>query len=219
MTVSAANSTSTLVQPKDATGSSSLDQGDFMTLFITQLQYQDPMKPMDNYEMASQLAQFSNMQATTKMSDDLEKLLDFQTSQNNMGLLTLLDNQVQVAGNMMAVKDGAVTPTEFDLTEATDTVTLQVYDMADHLVWQEDKGGLSAGAYELDWDGKNLAGNLVEDGAYYYKVKAYGATGQTVDVNYTTTGQVTGVSFADGAATLTVDGFIEVGPDEILKVQ
>ncbi len=220
MSITGANNTATsLVQPAHAVGSKSLDQGDFMTLFITQLQYQDPMKPMDNYEMASQLAQFSNMQATTKMSNNMEKLLDFQTSQNNLQLLGMLDKQVQVAGNMMAVKKGAVTPTEFDLKDATDTCKIQVFDAADHLVWQEEKGGLAAGSYELDWDGKNLSGNSVADGAYHYKVKAFGSTGQTVDADYTTTGQVTGVSFANGTAKLTIDGFIEVGPDEILKVQ
>ncbi len=220
MSISGVNDTaSTLVQPDNAVGSQALDQADFMNLFITQLQYQDPMKPMDNYEMASQLAQFSNMQSTTKMSEDLESLLNFQTSQNDLQLLSMLDKQVQVAGDMMAVKDGAVTPTEFDLNDATDTVKLQVFDAADHLVWQEEKGGLAAGTYELGWDGNDLSGNAVNDGAYYYKVTAYGATGQTVDVNYTTTGQVTGVSFADGVAKLTIDGFIEVSPDEILKVQ
>ncbi len=209
----------TLVQPDDAVGSQELDRNDFMTLFITQLQYQDPSKPMDSNEMASQLAQFSNMEATTKMSDNMEKLLDFQVSQNNLQLLGLLDSQVQIAGNMMAVKDGTVTPTEFDIAGATDTVRLQVFDMADHLVWQEDKGGLAAGVYELDWDGKDLVGNTVADGPYYYKVKAYGATGQEVNVDYTTTGQVTGVKFDDGAAKITIDGYIDVGPDEIVKVQ
>ncbi len=212
------NSPSSLVQPKNAVGSKSLDQSDFMTLFIKQLQYQDPMKPMDNYEMASQLAQFSSMQATTKMSDNIEKLLNSQTSQNNLQLLGLLGNKVQVAGDMMAVKGGAVTPTEFNLSGATNTVKLQVFDAADHLVWQEDKGGLPAGPYELDWDGKNLAGSAVADGSYYYKVNAYGSTGQMVDVNYKTTGKVTGVNFTDGLAKLTIDGYIEVGPDEILKV-
>jgi flagellar basal-body rod modification protein FlgD len=221
MSITGASTTanSTLVQPKDAVGSSSLDQSDFMKLFITQMQYQDPLKPMDNYEMASQLAQFSNMQATTRMSDNTEKLLDFQTSQNNLQLLNLLNNQVQIAGNRMSVKDGAVTPTEFDLQAATDKVQLQVFNEADHLVWQEDKGGLAAGTYQLDWDGKDLAGNAAPDGAYSYKVNASDATGQLVDVGYKTTGKVTGVNFADGAAKITIDGYIEAGPDEILKVQ
>ncbi|PKN22056.1 MAG: flagellar biosynthesis protein FlgD [Deltaproteobacteria bacterium HGW-Deltaproteobacteria-3] len=50
-------------------GKSTLDRSDFMTLFITQMQHQDPLEPMDSTDMASQLAQFSNMEATMKMSD------------------------------------------------------------------------------------------------------------------------------------------------------
>ncbi|NOX26479.1 MAG: flagellar hook assembly protein FlgD [Deltaproteobacteria bacterium] len=221
MSITGAGSTaaSTLVQPKNAVGSKSLNQSDFMKLFITQMQYQDPLKPMDNYQMASQLAQFSNMQATTRMSENTKKLLDFQTSKNNLQLLGLLNNQVQINGSKMAVNDGKVTPTEFNLKDATNNVQVQVFNAAGSLVWQEDKGGLSAGAYQLDWGGKNLAGKAAPDGLYSYKVNAFDAAGQIVDVDYKTTGKVTGVNFAGGKAKITIDGHIEASPDEILTVQ
>lgn len=222
MSISATSdsSSTSIQQPANAVGSKSLNQDDFMKLFITQLQYQDPMKPMDNYEMASQLAQFSNMEATTKMSDNMEKLLNYQTSQNNLQLLSLLGNQVQTSGNQMSVKDGTTTPTEFDLANAADTVKVQVFNAAKQLVWQEDKGGLAAGAYELDWDGKDLAGNQVPDGAYSYEVQALDPTGQSVDVTYKTTGNVTGLNYAaDGTAKLAIDGYLEVTPSDILTVK
>ena len=94
-------------------GNKELDRSDFMTLFITQMKYQDPMKPMDSYEMASQLAQFSNMEATMKMSDNMEKLLGYQTSQNNLQLMTLIDKDVQIYGNKIGVSEGQVATTEF----------------------------------------------------------------------------------------------------------
>ncbi len=212
------NTTSTLVQPKDAVGSKTLNESDFMKLFITQLQYQDPMKPMDNYQMASQLAQFSNMQATTKMSDNMEKLLDFQTSQNNLQLLSLLNNKVLVSGNKIGVKDGVPSSGEFTLSNASNTTTVQIYNSADHLVWQEDKGGLKAGHYALKWDGKNLLGKEVPDGAYYYKVKALDATGHVVDVDSKSSGLVTGVDFSGASPAITLDGHIQVGADDILQV-
>ncbi|MBU4033262.1 MAG: hypothetical protein KKG34_00565, partial [Proteobacteria bacterium] len=84
-------------------GKSTLDRNDFMTLFITQMQHQDPLEPMDSTDMASQLAQFSNMEATMKMSDNLEKLLGYQVSQNNLQLLTLIGKEVQAYGNTIGV--------------------------------------------------------------------------------------------------------------------
>ena len=41
--------------------SASQIQIDFMNILITQLQNQNPLEPMDNQEMASQLAQFSSL--------------------------------------------------------------------------------------------------------------------------------------------------------------
>lgn len=208
-----------LTQPAKAVGSKDLNRSDFMTLFITQLQYQDPMQPMDSYEMASQLAQFSNMEATMKMSDNMEKLLEYQTSQNNLEMLALLDSKVQVSGNMIGVVDGVATATEYVLTDRAESLKVEIYDSADHLIWQKELGSLAAGTYELEWDGTNLAGDQVEDGPYGYVVKALNLDGSQIEVDYRTTGKVTGINFEGGAAKLRLDGYVEVGVDEVIKVQ
>ena len=207
-----------MVQPKGAVGNSELGKSDFMTLFITQLQYQDPMKPMDSAEMASQLAQFSNMEATTKMSDNMEKLLEYQTSQNNLQLLTLLGTDVQVSGNKIGVLEGTATTTEFIVTDRAETCVVEIFDAADNLIWKQDKGALGAGTYELNWDGKNLLGEVMEDGAYSYVVKANDDLGQEVDVEYLSTGTVTGINFDTGVAVLTMDGYINTGVDQVVNV-
>ena len=210
---------SSLVQPENAIGKKDMERSDFMTLFITQLQYQDPMKPMDSYEMASQLAQFSNMEATMKMSENMEKLLEYQTSQNNLQLLTLLDNEVQFSGNMMGVVDGVATSTEFDLLEGANSVKVEVFDAAGRPVWQQQMGSLQTGTYEVNWDGMNMVGDPVEDGAYEYVVTALDVDGSQVGIDYRSTGTVTGVNFDSGTAMLTIDGFIETGVADVSKVK
>ncbi len=186
-------------------GKKDLDQYDFMNLFITQLQHQDPMKPMDSYEMASQLAQFSNMQATLKMSDSMEKMLEYQTSQNNLQLLTLLDTQVKVAGNTLGVNEGVPGGGEFELTENVDTCVVEIYDAGGRLVKLIDMGPSSSGGYALEWDGTDMQGNAVADGAYAYKVKGYNALGEQVEVDYRVIGTVTGISYDEGVARLVLD--------------
>ena len=211
---------SVLIQPDGAVGQKDLDRDDFMTLFITQLQHQDPMKPMDSSEMASQLAEFSNMEATMKMSDNIEKLLEYQTSQNNLQITRLLGTQVMVSGNMMGVVDGESTPAEFILHEQAESLKLEIYDAADRLIWQDDMGSQGSGIYELDWDGNNMAGDPVPDGAYRYVVQAFNVEGHLIDdVEYRSSGKVTGVTFDGAAAKLTLNDFIEVAVDEVIKVQ
>lgn len=208
-----------LVQPEGAVGKKDLEKNDFMKLFITQLQYQDPMKPMDSYEMASQLAQFSNMEATTKMSDNMEKLLEYQTSQNNLQLLTLLGNEIQVTGNSVAVVDGKASPTEFVLEEPAQSIQVTIYDSANRPVWREEVGSQGAGPYQLEWDGKSASGQAVADGAYHYEVDALSLSGEAMAVNYRSTGKVTGLNFDNGAATLTIDNLTQAKASDIIQVK
>ena len=191
-----------------------------MKLFITQLQYQDPMKPMDSYQMASQLAEFSNMEATTKMSDNMEKLLDYQTSQNNLQLMTLLGNEAQVLGNGMGVVEGKASTTEFVMKdEPSGSMHVTVLDATNQPVWQQDIASHGKGAYEIAWDGKDSSGKQVEDGLYHYQVEASSLAGEALEVEYRSTGKVTDISYENGAATLTIDGQIEAGVGAVVKVK
>ena len=199
-------------------GDKELDRGDFMTLFITQMKYQDPMKPMDSYEMASQLAQFSNMEATMKMSDNMEKLLEYQTSQNNLQLMSLIDKDVQIYGNKIGVNEGQVAATEFTLTETAEVCVVDIKNEGGNLVRRVEVGSSPSGTYELGWDGNDGNGNPAPDGAYSYEVIALNAAGQQIDVESTTTGHVTGLDYSSGKATLTIDEQISASVAEVLKV-
>ncbi len=209
-----------LAQPEGAVGKKELQKDDFMKLFITQLQYQDPMKPMDSYEMASQLAQFSNMEATTKMSDNMEKLLAYQTSQNNLQLMSLLGNTAQVLGNGIGVRNGEVSDTEFIMNDDPGpTMTVTIYNDSNQPVWQQDIAGRGAGSYQLQWDGKDAAGKQVPDGLYHYGVESLSPTGEELPVEYRSTGRVTDITYEDGAATLTLDGQVHALVGDVVKVQ
>jgi len=58
-----------------ATSSASDIQMDYMTLLVTQLQNQNPLEPLDNNEMASQLAQFSQLQQLESMNTSFSEIL------------------------------------------------------------------------------------------------------------------------------------------------
>lgn len=200
------------------TGKSELDRADFMTLFITQLQYQDPMKPMDSYEMASQLAQFSNMEATMKMSDNMEKLLEYQMSQNNLQLMGLIGKNVETAGNEIGVVDGQPAAPSFTLEEAVPYCMAYIYDAAGNLTRSMDLGYRNGGAHGLDWDGLDNNGNPVTDGLYSYQIDAVSATGEEVAVESRSAGRVTGVEFDSGSATVTINGYAQKKVSDIIKV-
>jgi flagellar basal-body rod modification protein FlgD len=84
-----------ILNPVDpsVTQNNTIDQQDFIKLFLSQLQFQDPLEPVDNREFLAQLAQFSNLEQTRQTSQNTESLLVMQSSS---AALTLLGKTVEV---------------------------------------------------------------------------------------------------------------------------
>lgn len=64
-----------------------LTQQDFLKVLLTQLTYQDPMKPADNQQFMAQLAQFSTLQETQQMNTNIETLISNQSALQSVGLI------------------------------------------------------------------------------------------------------------------------------------
>lgn len=77
------------------TRQNTIDQEDFIKLFLSQLQFQDPLEPVDNREFLSQLAQFSNLEQTRQTSQNTEGLLVMNSSAQ---ALALLGKTVEIQG-------------------------------------------------------------------------------------------------------------------------
>jgi len=64
-----------------------LGQEDFLKILLTQLTYQDPLKPMDNQEFIAQMAQFTSLEQTQQSNEKLDQLLVIQESSQSLGYL------------------------------------------------------------------------------------------------------------------------------------
>lgn len=86
-----------ILNPQNAatTKQNTIDQEDFIKLFLSQLQFQDPLEPVDNREFLAQLAQFSNLEQTRQTTQNTEGLLVMQSSSQALGLL---NKTVSLAG-------------------------------------------------------------------------------------------------------------------------
>ncbi len=65
----------------------SLGQEDFMKILLTQLQFQDPLKPMDNQQFMAQMAQFTSLEMTRQQNDKTDSLLTIQSSSQALSLI------------------------------------------------------------------------------------------------------------------------------------
>jgi flagellar basal-body rod modification protein FlgD len=64
-----------------------LDFQSLLKIILTQLTYQDPLKPLDNFQFVSQLAQFSQLQQSQTLNDQITSLLTAQSATQATGLL------------------------------------------------------------------------------------------------------------------------------------
>jgi flagellar basal-body rod modification protein FlgD len=72
----------------DASGSSaSLGLQDFMKILLTQLTYQDPLKPMDNQAFMAQMAQFTSLEQSQRLNDKVQQLIENQAALQSVGLV------------------------------------------------------------------------------------------------------------------------------------
>lgn len=81
MAITAVDSTSS------AQSAFGLDYASLLKIILTQLTYQDPLKPMDNFQFVSQLAQFSQLQQSQSLNDQVTSLLAAQASNQAVSLL------------------------------------------------------------------------------------------------------------------------------------
>jgi flagellar basal-body rod modification protein FlgD len=73
-----------------------VNQDEFLKILLTQLRFQDPLKPIDNEAFMAQLAQFSSLEFTRQQTEKLDALLTIQSSTQS---LALMNRAVEVATN------------------------------------------------------------------------------------------------------------------------
>lgn len=197
-----------------ATGSNADSENRFLKLLVTQLNNQDPLNPLDNAQLTSQLAQMSTVSGIEKLNAALQSLLAQSGSSQVLQSAGLIGRSVLVPGQQLALQQGAVVPFAVEMSGAAESVKVEISDAAGHVVRSYDLGSLAAGVKTLSWDGKGADGLALPDGAYKFNAVATGAGGNVVPVALTYANVTSVAQGADGIALTLADlrrvGFSDV---------
>lgn len=167
----AAINSATKSSSKAPVSSAEDSQNRFLKLLVTQLKNQDPLNPMDNAQMTSQLAQMSTVSGIEKLNTTLNTLVDgFSTSQS-MQAAEMIGKSVLVSGSQLSLTKGAAYG-GINLSAAADQVKLSIIDAAGQVIQTQNLGPHDAGVFNFVWDGKNDAGSQATDGIYRFSVDA-----------------------------------------------
>ena len=143
----------------------------FLKLLTTQLRNQDPLNPMDNAQMTSQLAQMSTVSGIEKLNETLDTLVNSFGENQSMQAASMIGKSVLVSGEQLALSKG-VALGGVNLSESVDQLKIQIMDSTGKVLQTQDLGAQKAGVINFAWDGKDDAGEVAPDGMYKVSVQA-----------------------------------------------
>lgn len=215
MTVSATSSSTATTASGASTTKLAENFDTFLKLLTTQLQYQDPLSPMDTNQFTEQLVQFTSVEQSIQTNKNLESLIGLFQSSNLSNATSYIGKEVVAASDFASLDDDGASWT-YTLGAAAAETKLTIYNDKGTKVF-ETTGDTEAGRHDFAWDGRDANGNALPDGVYQMVVSAKTASGGDIDTGLYIRAKVDGVGVDSGRVSLVVDG-LAIDPSQIVAV-
>ena len=192
-----------LTKPKKAMTEQKLGQEDFIKLMTTQMNHQDPMKPMENGDFLSDMAQFSTVSGLKEIKDAFNGLATSLKSSQALQASSMVGRTVLVPGSMSTFSEGTPMKAAVDLETNIADLKISIMDDKGALVKEIDLGNKAAGVTHFSWDGmlaqdkKAMSGN--------YSIRASGMVdGKTESLSTLISDTVQSVSLGTGGQSVSL---------------
>lgn len=197
-------------------------QDRFMKLLITQMKNQDPLNPMDNAEVTSQMAQLSTVTGIEKMNASLSAFISSMQATQALQASSLIGNTVLVEGSSTYL---AATETEgesaayfaVELPVGADNLKVNIKDSSGKVVKTMTVTNQQAGISQLGWNGYGDDGSKLADGRYTIEATATTAN-TTVAANTLSYEQVMSVSTGSDGVKLNLSNLASITTDKIKQI-
>ena len=194
---------------KNGTGSTTpvndkMGQKEFPTLFTTQLKMQNPLDPVKNEAFVAQLAQFSQLEATTLMGNSMESVAKSIRAERFINGASLIGKQIAAPSGPARLSEGATISGLISLPNGADKVSLDVYDSSGNKVFARSMGRQTPGELRMTWNGRNDAGQQMPEGDYRI-VATVTSLGQVTQVPISTPATVRSVTYSAANDDLIVE--------------
>ena len=180
-------------------------QDRFLTLLVAQMRNQDPLNPLENAEVTTQMAQISTVEGVAKMNQTLSTVAA-ATGMNRASASTgLIGQDVFVPGNKLSWdSDSSAMRGGVTLDADATQVTVELFDASGKVVDQRTFSDVMAGTTSIDWNGRGTNGSY---GPGEYTMRATVMSDTKATATTLTTERVTGVvDSAEGVVALLAGG-------------
>lgn len=201
-----------------ATGNSATEiQNRFLTLLTTQLRAQDPMNPMDNSQMTSQMAQISTVSGLESVNAAVKAMTESQAASQSLLATMLIGRQVLSPNNTLTMTDGKAVGT-IEFAKAATQVTVTVTNSNGAVVDTFEMGAQKAGQFVFNWDGKGADGKTLSNGDYTFKVEAVADGNTAVGATMMAPSKVTSVAWEKGVPMFVISSGERVPVSKISQI-
>jgi len=178
----------------------------FMSLLVAQLKNQDPLAPMDNAQVTSQMAQLNTVTGINNLNATMEGMASSINANQTVQATSMLGRAVLTEGNDLKLTDGKAVGS-MQLDQSADVLNVKVLDAGANVVRTINLGAQAKGTHEFQWDGKSDDGSTLPAGNYKFEIEAK-AAGKDASVTPLTLSVVQGVrnAGAEGTKLLTSNG-------------
>ncbi|MDX1914550.1 MAG: flagellar hook assembly protein FlgD [Methylophilus sp.] len=191
-------------------------QNRFMTLLVTQMKNQDPLNPMDNAQVTSQMAQLSTVTGIDKLNATVESLISSVQTGQSYQASSMIGHNVLVAGDQIS-NTGTGGYFGVELPNGADKVSVNIKNSAGAVVRTVELGSQSAGTLPLAWDGYATDGSVAPSGSYKVEVSAT-VSGKSVEANALSYSKVLSVSNSASGITLNLNNDTSVSTSEVKEI-
>jgi flagellar basal-body rod modification protein FlgD len=152
----------------------------FLKLLVAQMRNQDPLNPLDNAQVTTQLAQINTVKGIDKLNASVAKMLERSDSGSTAEAASMVGRSVLVDGDRLELpKEDGVARGGFELAQAAASVRIDVLDDTGTVVDSQLRANLPAGLHMFEWDGR-VGSRTLDAGTYTLRVAAANAS-QTVE--------------------------------------
>jgi len=184
----------------------------FLKLLVAQLANQDPMNPLDNAQMTSQMAQISTVSSVEQVNKSLQGLANQLASMQALQASSLVGRDVMIEGNRLAIHDGKAAGA-VDLDLPADKVVVDILSSGGQVIESFNLGALGAGRQPFEWNAKS---HTHAEGLTYRVTASKGSA--IVTHRTLVQDQVASVGSDNGAMLVQLRGLGNVGYDAVKTI-
>ncbi len=215
-TVSAADTGNILAQYQNPTSTKKPEddiQDRFMTLLISQMQNQDPLNPLDNAQVTSQLAQLNTVKGIEQLNQTVGMLMGRVQNSEALAGIGAVGKLALVGGEKITLYEGQAAA-GFELPADVDALKVKIYDGIGNVLHEADLGAQHAGIHTFVWDGVTDSGETAVNGNYRFEIEAR-AGNDTIEATPLSIGRVDGVLPNQDELTFNIGGMSPTRLSEI----